>query len=103
MDPQDPLPESTFTWRRTFSYTVTVALLGLLGWIIYRLGTASELADTAFWILVLLWWVVTYYMVAPSAEQIARIIQAARVMRTVAEKKSAPASEDAPKPDGEIV
>lgn len=74
-----PLPESNFRWRRIFAYAISVALLGFTGWIIYSLTDQRRLADTAFWILLLLWWVVTYYMIAPSAEQIARIIQSARI------------------------
>lgn len=73
------LPESNFRWRRIFSYTIACVLMGFVGWIVYQIDTPKELADTAFWILILLWWVVTYYMVAPSAEQIARIIQAAKI------------------------
>lgn len=74
-----PLPESSFRWRRIFSYALSVTLLFFVGWIIYQLTDQRKLADTAFWVLMLLWWVITYYMIAPSAEQIARIIQSARV------------------------
>lgn len=74
-----PIPEGSFFYRRIFSYTLAVVLLFFTGWIVYQLTDQKKLADTAFWILVLLWWVITYYMVAPSAEQIARIIQSARV------------------------
>lgn len=73
------LPESNFRYRRIFSYVLTVALLVMLGFIIWQLTDAKELGDIAFWLIILLWWVVTYYMIAPSAEQIARIIQSARV------------------------
>lgn len=75
----DPLPESNFIWRRWFSYVLAVGLMAFVGWIIALLNTPKELANLGFWLLVLLWWVVTYYMIAPSAEQIARIIQSARV------------------------
>lgn len=75
-----PLPESAFKWRRIFSYVAASILLALVWYIIARIESPKELADIAFWCLVLLWWVITYYMVAPSAEQIARIIQSARVM-----------------------
>lgn len=81
-DPQDPLPEGQFLYRRIFSYVMAVVLLGLLAWIVYRIDQSKDLADTAFWLIVLLWWVVTFYMIAPSAEQITKIIQAARIVRS---------------------
>lgn len=81
MSTPPPLPESKFFYRRVFSYVLTVALLGLLGYIIYQLADPGALKSIAFWLIILLWWVATYYMVAPSAEQIARIIQSARMWR----------------------
>lgn len=74
-----PIPEGSFFYRRIFSYTLTVVLLALLGFIIWQLTDAKELGDIAFWLIILIWWVVTYYMISPTAEQIARIIQSARV------------------------
>ena len=73
------LPESNFIWRRLFSYALAVGLLLLLSVVVYQISESRDLADTAFWLMVLLWWVITFYMVAPSAEQIARIIQSARL------------------------
>ena len=73
------LPESNFKWRRIFSYATATSLLVLVGWIIWQIDDGSHLADIAFWLIIAHWWVVTYYMVAPSAEQIARIIQSARL------------------------
>ena len=73
------LPESNFIWRRLFSYALAVGLLLLLSVVVYQISESKDLADTAFWLMVLLWWVITFYMVAPSAEQIARIIQSARL------------------------
>jgi hypothetical protein len=78
-----PLPESQFFYRRLFSYALSVVLLVFLGFIVWRPTDAKTLGDIAFWLIVLLWWVVTFYMVAPSAEQIARIISAAKLFRDV--------------------
>ena len=69
------LPESNFKYRRIFSYAMSVALLVFLGVIIWQLEEAKHLADIALWLIILLWWVVTFYMVAPSAEHIAQIIK----------------------------
>ena len=80
IDPQDPLPEPTFTYRRIFSYGLSLALIGLLAGVIWRMDDGDMLRQVALYLCVLLFFVITYYMVAPSAEQIVKIIQAAKVV-----------------------
>lgn len=82
LDMQDPLPESNFFWRRIYSYLVTCALIGLLIFVVSKMQSPESLRIAALYLSVLLWFAVTYYMVAPSAEQIVRIIQAARTLRS---------------------
>lgn len=82
IDLQDPLPESNFFWRRVYSYVVTFAVWGLLTYLIYKMTDAESLRWSALYLSVLLWFTITYYMIAPSAEQITRIIQAARTLRS---------------------
>ena len=36
-DPQDPLPEASWTFRRWFTYAVTLIALILIGWIVAKL------------------------------------------------------------------
>ena len=74
-DPQDPLPEATWTWRRVFTYAVTAALLALLAYVIPRMP-AAELKGVAYWLIALVWTSITYYLIAPSAEHIVAVIQA---------------------------
>jgi len=73
------LPESNFKWRRIYSYVLSCVLLLFVAFILHKLTDQEQLGNTAFWILMVLWWVITFYMVAPSAEQIARIVQAAKI------------------------
>jgi hypothetical protein len=73
LDPQNPLPEGQWLFRRIFTWTLSVALLGLLGWIIWRMP-AEGLQLVALWIIGLLALVVTYYLLAPSAPELARIL-----------------------------
>ena len=80
IDPQDPLPEPKFTYRRIFSYGVSLALLAILGLIVWRIDDGDALRQLALYLCVLLFFVITYYMVAPSAEQIVKLIQSARVL-----------------------
>lgn len=88
-----PIPESKFLYRRVFSYTLMIATFVLLFQIVDALqgalslnnqtdalaDAANALAEIAKWLIGFGSLIVTYYMVAPSAEQIVRIVQAARL------------------------
>jgi len=76
---QDPLPESTFFYRRIFSYAVSVVILALLGYIIHRMNDAAQLRMVASYLCVLLFCVITYYMIAPSGEQVVKMFQTAKM------------------------
>jgi hypothetical protein len=84
-DPHDPLPESTFLWRRLTTWVVCVALLVLIYVNVLSLAAMQESAGivkVTGWLCLLLWIALTYYMVAPSAEQITKVIQLARIWRS---------------------
>ena len=82
VDVQDPLPESNFLWRRVFAYATSTAILCLLAYVIFKMTEAASLRIAALYLSLLLWFSITYYMLAPSAEQVVRIIQAGRAMRS---------------------
>lgn len=105
IDAQDPLPEANWLWRRVFTF-IAMALIFLLLFglatatnrivtnVVGRIDTMSaiavaEIAKQAliailamfkmmFWSLLV---VVTYYMVAPSAEQITKMMQTAGLLK----------------------
>jgi hypothetical protein len=78
-DVQDPLPEATWGWRRAFVFAMVTVLCVQL----YLLSEKIDDHDDAYWwTLLLLWFVVLCYLVAPSAEQITRMIQSARIIRS---------------------
>lgn len=85
VDVQDPLPESDWLWRRVYTYVSSMLILLGIAWTLYGLDKAGEGAGLLemgvrlCWLLAL---VITFYMVAPSAEQIARIIQAASILKS---------------------
>ncbi len=81
VDVQDPLPESNFLWRRVFAYATSTAILALLAYIVFKTDDPNNLESLALYLALLLWFSLTYYMIAPSAEQIVRIIQAAKVLK----------------------
>lgn len=104
-DMQDPLPESNWFWRRVLTFLAMGALFLLMtglgyavhrivGGVISRIDNMSAEAVAAITIRALsviermfgwMYWallvVVTYYMVAPSAEQIAKMISAVSLLK----------------------
>jgi uncharacterized membrane protein YuzA (DUF378 family) len=80
-DPQDPLPEAHWTFRRYFTFALSAVCLALVGWIIHKLDDGGPLAGVAYCLIGLCALVVTYYLVAPSAEHIVRLIRLASLLR----------------------
>jgi hypothetical protein len=91
IDPQDPLPDASWVFRRIMAFGLVAAtVLGQLyvAWRLASLGSELKSADALAHMLeiskifaVELLVVVTYYMVAPSAEQIVKIIQVASMLK----------------------
>jgi hypothetical protein len=78
MDAQDPLPESGFLYRRITVWVVGLIILGLLWFNVHALRELEHgdgLVEISKWLIVLLALVLTYYLIAPSAEHIVRIFQ----------------------------
>lgn len=98
-DPQDPLPESNFLYRRLTTWFIVMALLALV-WhnveALHGLGAVDGLVEITKWLIALAGIVSTYYLIAPSAEQVVRIIQTARVLRQGI--RSAETTEETPAP-----
>lgn len=91
VDLQDPLPESNWLWRRVFTFCVTAAILWMLWGGITRLGAAAMLVPPVGiaalltlckWLIVFNVLMATYYMVAPSAEQITKMVKTAGLLRS---------------------
>jgi len=86
IDVQDPLPEQDWGWRRVFTYTLTLICCGFLLYCIHGLAAAPsirELYSLAWWLTALIALLATYYLLAPSAEQIVKMIQASRNFRHI--------------------
>lgn len=86
----DPLPESTWFWRRCFIFALTaISAAGV--WLMVQAirdlaANNPTLAVPAFqriigWLLLFDWCVVTYYLVAPTGEQITRWVQTAGMLK----------------------
>lgn len=104
-DLQDPLPESNWTWRRIVTILVLAAsfavlagcgialfkiINGIVGKIdsmsaaavaqitVRALATVEQMFRLMFWTLMV---ALTYYMIAPSAEQIVKMLQTAGLLK----------------------
>lgn len=104
-DMQDPLPESNWLWRRVLTFLAVVVIFCLMSGLAYAvhrivggvigridnmstqavaditvraLGVIEQMFGWMYWSLLV---VVTYYMVAPSAEQIAKMIGAVSLLK----------------------
>jgi hypothetical protein len=86
----DPLPESSWFWRRVLVFGLcTIGVIGI--WIMVQ--TMVNLASNqptlivgAFvkiigWLLVLVWFAMTYYLIAPSAEQVVKMVNLAGMLK----------------------
>lgn len=81
-DPQDPLPEPSFLYRRVFSYGTAISLIGLIAFVVWRIEGDEQLREIALYLCLLLFMVVTYYMVAPSAEHVVKMVQLGKLWRS---------------------
>lgn len=84
VDVQDPLPETNWFWRRVYTFVLSLVSIGMVWYGLVALHSMNQ-PDAIYRVTrymigvhVLL---VTYYMVAPSAEQIVKIVQAAKLLR----------------------
>lgn len=89
-DLQDPLPESSWFWRRVFVYAVTIAVLWMLWGAITQLGNVAlvepklgvpALLTLCKWIIGFTGMMVTYYMIAPSAEQLTKMVKTVSLLK----------------------
>jgi hypothetical protein len=79
---QDPLPEGQWFYRRVYTWSLTAILLGMLGFIVWRMPPAL-LQLVSLWLIGLIALVVTYYLLAPSAPELARLIAELRTRFTI--------------------
>lgn len=84
IDPQNPLPEPSFFWRRVIACSVAAFALVMAWWTagrLYELQDAQRLYDLTRLVLMGAGLILTYYFVAPSAAELTSMIQTARLQR----------------------
>lgn len=91
MDIQDPLPESNWLWRRVFCFAVTAVLLFFMWGAVDRIGKVASalpaagipaLVTFSKWTISFAGLVVTYYLLAPSAEQMTKMLKTASLLKS---------------------
>lgn len=84
IDPQNPLPEASFMWRRIITLGVVATLLALDWYLadkIHDLKSSRDLLTFAKWNIAVMAAVLTYYFIAPSAAELTNIVQSASIIR----------------------
>lgn len=85
VDVQDPLPETNWFWRRVYTFALSLISVAFIWFGLEALNNMQD-ADSVYRITrymigvhVLL---ITYYMLAPSAEQLVKLVQAAKLLQS---------------------
>lgn len=73
--------EQSWTFRRWYTYGVTAANLGGVGWALLKLDDAASLRWIALALIGLNAILATYYLIGPTAEHIVAAVQAFRQRR----------------------
>lgn len=84
VDVQDPLPETNWLWRRLFTFIFTLISIVLITYALqalYDLRDADKIYRMGRYMIGVHVLLITYYMLAPSAEQMVKLIQSARLIR----------------------
>lgn len=85
VDVQDPLPETSWLWRRIYVFTFSMISVAF---IMYALQSLYVMHDTenvyriGRYMIGIHAMLILFYMVAPSAEQIVKLIQASRIIQS---------------------
>lgn len=78
VDPDNPLPEASFLYRRILTFAGCAILLGLVGWALYRTPPADMLAFAQTLLAVLVVWLVLYFAGA-SADDVGRLMASVKL------------------------
>lgn len=89
-DPQDPLPEASWLWRRVLVFLGELSRVLFVAFTLYAIYSLAigkdQTRESIEGLYNLAWWVLAFsaldrvlYLVAPTAEQLVRLIQSARM------------------------
>lgn len=84
VDVQDPLPETNWFWRRVYTFVLSLISVGMIWYGLsaaYVMGDSEAIYRLTRYMIGVHVVLITFYMVAPSAEQIVKLVQAAKLLR----------------------
>jgi hypothetical protein len=85
VDVQDPLPETNWFWRRVYTFALSLISVAFIWYgieALYDLRQPDALYRITRYMIGVHVLLITFYMLAPSAEQIVKLIQAARLLQS---------------------
>lgn len=84
-DLQDPLPEPNWLWRRSYTFALSLISLGFVWYgaeAMFLMKRPEELFAITRYMIGILAFLILCYMVAPSAEQITKLVQASKIIQS---------------------
>lgn len=83
VDVQDPLPETNWFWRRVYTFALSLISVAFI-WFgveaLYDMRQPQHVFSVTRYMIGVHVLLITYYMLAPSAEQMVKLIQAAKLL-----------------------
>lgn len=85
VDVQDPLPETNWFWRRVYTFVLSLVSVAFIWYgfeALFDMRQPDALYRLTRYMIGVHVLLITFYMVAPSAEQIVKLIQAAKLLQS---------------------
>lgn len=84
IDVQDPLPETNWFWRRVYTFALSLISVAFIWYgieALYSLREADSIYKITRYMIGVHVLLITFYMLAPSAEQLVKLVQAAKLLQ----------------------
>lgn len=84
VDVQDPLPETNWFWRRVYTFVLSLVSVAFIWYgieALYDLRQPDAIYRVTRYMIGVHVLLITYYMLAPSAEQLVKLVQAAKLLQ----------------------
>lgn len=84
VDVQDPLPETNWFWRRVYTFVLSLVSVAFIRYgieALYALRDGASIYKITRYMIGVHVLLITFYMLAPSAEQLVKLVQAAKLLQ----------------------
>lgn len=85
VDVQDPLPETNWFWRRVYTFALSLISVAFIWYgfeALYDMREPNLVYSLSRYMIGVHVLLITYYMLAPSAEQLVKLIQSAKLLQS---------------------